>query len=200
MNEVDSGSGTPDAVEVAADAVRRLTAAILESRVRGVATPDVSEKISVLADRLEAVAAHPRECVTGRIGTHEGALQRSPVSGPKNPVAIPLRFEQCDDGSSLAHTEFPRQYQGPPARARRRFGSRARRCHGGREQRGRPSGRDRGDDAALSTTDTLVYGSDRARTARARRRTQDLVARNARSRRRDDCVCDGLFITKELAL
>ncbi|MEE2057227.1 PaaI family thioesterase [Rhodococcus artemisiae] len=114
MNEVDSGSGTPDAVEVAADAVRRLTAAILESRVRGVATPDVSEKISVLADRLEAVAAHPRECVTGKIGTHEGALQRSPVSGPKNPVAIPLRFEQCDDGSSLAHTEFPRQYQGPP--------------------------------------------------------------------------------------
>ncbi|MFZ2173740.1 MAG: PaaI family thioesterase [Rhodococcus sp. (in: high G+C Gram-positive bacteria)] len=114
MNEVDSGSGVPLAAEVAAQAVRRLTSAILDARSRSVANPDVSEKISALADRLEAVAADPRECVTGEIGTQEGVLERSPVSGPKNPVAVPLRFEHCEDGSSIARTEFPRQYQGPP--------------------------------------------------------------------------------------
>lgn len=114
MSEVDSGPGVPLAAEVAAQAVRRLTSAILDARARGVSNPDVSEKISALADRLEAVAAHPHECVTGEIGTQVGVLERSPVSGPKNPVAVPLRFERCEDGSSLAHAEFPRQYQGPP--------------------------------------------------------------------------------------
>lgn len=114
MNEVDSGPGVSLAVQVAAQSVRRLTSAILDARVHGASNPDVSESISALADRLEAVAVHPSECVTGEVGTQEGILKRSPVSGPKNPVAVPLRFEQCEDGSSLARAEFPRQYQGPP--------------------------------------------------------------------------------------
>ncbi|MCK8669812.1 PaaI family thioesterase [Rhodococcus sp. NPDC003382] len=114
MNEVDSAPCDPRAVEVAARAVRRLTTAILDARVRGAANPDISKKISALADRLQDVAAEPRECVTGETGSQDGVLARSPVSGSKNPVAVPLHFEQCEDGSSLAHAEFPRQYQGPP--------------------------------------------------------------------------------------
>jgi len=114
MREVHSAPGAPHAAEVAARAVRRLTTAILEARVRGAANPDISMKISALADRLQDAAADPRECVTGETGSQDGVLVRSPVSGSKNPVAVPLRFEQCEDGSSLARAEFPRQYQGPP--------------------------------------------------------------------------------------
>ncbi len=114
MNEVDSGPGVSLAAEVAAQAVRRLTSAILDARLHGASNPDISERISALADRLQAVAADPHECVAGEIGTQEGIVERSPVSGPKNPVAVPLRFEQLEGGSTVARAEFPRQYQGPP--------------------------------------------------------------------------------------
>lgn len=114
MNEIESEHDGPLAVDVAADAVRRLTSAILDARVQKVPNPDVSERIAMLADRLEAVAADPRECVAGEIGSQTGIEKRSPVSGTKNPVSVPIRFEQPEDGSSLARARFPRQYQGPP--------------------------------------------------------------------------------------
>lgn len=114
MNNIDSDRDGPLAVDVAAEAVRRLTSAILDARTRRAANPDVSEKIAKLADRLEAIAADPRECVTGEVGSQDGIQKRSPVSGTKNPVAVPLRFEVSDDGSSLARARFSRRYQGPP--------------------------------------------------------------------------------------
>jgi acyl-coenzyme A thioesterase PaaI-like protein len=93
--------------------VRRLTAAILEARRGCAADPDVATEIALLADRLEEVAAEPEDCVTGRTGTFDGILDRSPVTGQRNPVAPPLRFDVCDDGSVVSRVEFGQQYQGP---------------------------------------------------------------------------------------
>ncbi|MEE2031292.1 PaaI family thioesterase [Rhodococcus chondri] len=99
--------------DVAARAVRRLTSAILSARAHGAVDPDLAAEISELADLLDAEAVDAVDCISGKVGTHDGALERSPVSGPKNPVAIPLRFELDDDGNASAPAEFPAQYQGP---------------------------------------------------------------------------------------
>jgi acyl-coenzyme A thioesterase PaaI-like protein len=114
MNDRQTAGNSRDAATVAAGAVRRLTAAILNARVRGGAEPDVSETITRLASRLETLASDPRACITGRIGTSEGALTRSPVSGTRNPVAMPLRFQMTQEGISIARCVFPARYQGSP--------------------------------------------------------------------------------------
>jgi acyl-coenzyme A thioesterase PaaI-like protein len=100
-------------VDTAAHAVRRLTAAILGARRSGVADPDVATEIARLADRLEQVAVEPEECVTGQMAMFDGILDRSPVTGRRNPIAPPLQFDICDDESVLGRCEFGRQYQGP---------------------------------------------------------------------------------------
>jgi acyl-coenzyme A thioesterase PaaI-like protein len=113
MHRKENGMNEEKSADLAARAVRRLATAILDARSHGAANPDVAAEISALADRLETVAADPSDCIGGKVGTHDGVLERSPVSGTKNPVAIPLRFEPEDDGGASAHTAFPTQYQGP---------------------------------------------------------------------------------------
>jgi acyl-coenzyme A thioesterase PaaI-like protein len=110
MNEPRSTGEKPSAV--AAQAVRRLTSVMLDARRRGIADPEMAEKITELADRLEAVAFEARERVTGRIGSADGALERSPVIGSGNPLAVPLRFERNKDGTSHARAAFPTYYEG----------------------------------------------------------------------------------------
>lgn len=94
---------TATPADVAAQAVRRLSEALLTARRRGVAEPDVAAEIAALADRVESLAGEPRDHVGG-----------DPVVGRANPVAPPLEFDTDEDGSSVARIEFALQYQGPP--------------------------------------------------------------------------------------
>lgn len=103
---------TPAAV--AAQSIRRLTIAVVDARSRRAANPDVSTLIENLADRLEAVARDPADCVGGMEPTLHEPLERSPVSGSMNPVAAPVRFETAADGSRRSTVTFGPQYQGPP--------------------------------------------------------------------------------------
>lgn len=99
---------------LAAESIRRLTSAVMDARSRRVANPDVSTVIENLADRLEAVARDPADCVGGTEPGLHVPLERSPVSGSMNPVAAPVRFETAADGSRWATVTFGPQYQRPP--------------------------------------------------------------------------------------
>lgn len=99
---------------LAAESIRRLTSAVMEARSRRVASPDISTLIEDLADRLEAVANDPANCIGGVEPALHKPLERSPVSGSMNPVAAPVQFETAADGSRRSTVTFGPQYQGPP--------------------------------------------------------------------------------------
>lgn len=187
--------------DVAARSVRRLTSAILAARSHGAADPNLADEISELADLLDAVAVDAVDCISGKVGTHDGALERSPVSGPKNPVAIPLRFEPEDDGGASARTAFPTQYQGPAGFV-----------HGGvsglvldvamavaNSGAGRP-----GVTAEMTLRYLRPVPLHRGVTVRGRHLRADGRKTWARGTIEVDgeeaVVCDGLFISKELSL
>ncbi len=106
----ESGDGRDLPVAVAAAAIRRVTAAILTGRGLGDDEADVSVRLEALADRLGALTVS-EPASTRRTA---GPVRDSPVTGPKNAVALPVCLSVDDVGVVGSVANFGAAYQGPP--------------------------------------------------------------------------------------
>lgn len=90
--------------------LREATAALAHSEVE---LGDIADKLAEVADLLE-----PRIPSAERrleiMWTGAATRRSNPVSGPESPIAPPVDFFGCDDGSVMAEVTLGPVYQGPP--------------------------------------------------------------------------------------
>lgn len=74
---------------------------------------DIADRLAEVADTLEPRVPDPHTRLKN-VWTGWGTRRSNPVGGPENPIAPPVNFEGCDDGSVRAEVTLGLAYQGPP--------------------------------------------------------------------------------------
>lgn len=90
--------------------LRDATAALAHSEVE---VDDIADRLAEVADLLEPRVPTPEQRLEN-LWTGAGTRRSNPVGGPENPIAPPVRFFGCDDGSVRAELTLGPVYQGPP--------------------------------------------------------------------------------------
>ncbi len=105
---------TPDPeLDRAVAELRRIRDAVSGLAHSQVELGDVVDRLAEVADLLvERVPDEQTRLET--MWTGAGSRRANPVSGTENPLAPPVRFYGCDDGSIRAETTLGLAYQGPP--------------------------------------------------------------------------------------
>jgi acyl-coenzyme A thioesterase PaaI-like protein len=99
----------------AAEAIRRITSAMVGRPIDDSALAEAGAALEAVADQLETAAGPGRRArlEPDPAGDAQGFFPTSPVIGFANPIAPPVRIELGDDGLvGTAFFEF--QYEGPP--------------------------------------------------------------------------------------
>lgn len=93
--------------------LRRLREAVGALAGSEVELGDIADRLAEVADTLEprVPAAETR---LENLWKGWGTRRSNPVGGPENPLAPPVQFSGCDDGSVLAEVTLGPVYQGPP--------------------------------------------------------------------------------------
>jgi acyl-coenzyme A thioesterase PaaI-like protein len=102
----------PDLDRAVAELRRLLdaTAALAHSEVE---LGDIADRLAEVADMLEPrVPSEQRRLET--MWTGAATRRSNPVAGPENPIAPPMEFFGCDDGTVMAEATLGPVYQGPP--------------------------------------------------------------------------------------
>lgn len=90
--------------------LREATAALAHSDVE---LGDIADRLAEVADMLEPRVPSPEKRLE-IMWTGAGTRRSNPVSGQENPLAPPMSFFGCDDGSVMAEVTLGPVYQGPP--------------------------------------------------------------------------------------
>ena len=90
--------------------LREATAALAHSDVE---MGDIAHRLAEVADLLEPRVPSPQERLVN-VWKGVGTRRSNPVSGPENPLAPPVHFVGCNDGSVMAEVILGPAYQGPP--------------------------------------------------------------------------------------
>ncbi|MGN0099470.1 MAG: PaaI family thioesterase [Dietzia sp.] len=90
--------------------LREATAALAHSDVE---LGDIADRLAEVADLLEPRVPSPSVRLEN-MWTGAGTRRSNPVAGPENPLAPPVQFYGCDDGSVRAEVTLGPVYQGPP--------------------------------------------------------------------------------------
>ncbi|WP_010539698.1 PaaI family thioesterase [Dietzia alimentaria] len=93
--------------------LRRLREATAALALSDVELGDVADRLAEVADMLEPRVPTP-EARLESMWKGAGTRRSNPVSGPENPMAPPVEFFGCDDGSVRAEVTLGPVYQGPP--------------------------------------------------------------------------------------
>lgn len=93
--------------------LRRLREATAALALSDVELGDVADRLAEVADLLEPRVPSP-EARLESMWKGAGTRRSNPVSGPENPMAPPVEFFGCDDGSVRAEVTLGPVYQGPP--------------------------------------------------------------------------------------
>lgn len=93
--------------------LRRLREAIAGLAHSEVELGDIADRLAEAADLLEPRVPEPARRLEA-MWTGAGSRRANPVGGPENPIAPPVRFFGCDDGSVTAEVTLGLAYQGPP--------------------------------------------------------------------------------------
>ena len=100
-----------------ADTVRRLVAATVDHTLGAAATDELTARLAVLADELEAAMPdEPHTRFTDLDASERGPHDGSPfdvVYGLYNPLAVPLRMS-FEGGRSIGEGVYSTAYEGPP--------------------------------------------------------------------------------------
>ncbi|WP_440220641.1 PaaI family thioesterase [Dietzia sp. MNB45] len=91
--------------------LREATAALAHSEVE---LGDIADRLAEVADLLEPRVPSPSHRLEN-MWTGAGTRRSNPVGGQENPIAPPVQFHGCDDGSVMAEVTLGPVYQGPPA-------------------------------------------------------------------------------------
>ncbi len=91
--------------------LREATAALAHSEVE---LGDIADRLAEVADLLEPRVPSPSRRLEN-MWTGAGTRRSNPVGGQENPIAPPVQFHGCDDGSVMAEVTLGPVYQGPPA-------------------------------------------------------------------------------------
>lgn len=102
----------PDLDRVVAELrrLREATAALAHSEVE---LGDIADRLAEVADLLEPRVPTPTRRLEN-MWTGAGTRRANPVGGQENPIAPPVQFHGCDDGSVMAEVTLGPVYQGPP--------------------------------------------------------------------------------------
>lgn len=102
----------PDLDRVVAELrrLREATAALAHSEVE---LGDIADRLAEVADLLEPRVPSPERRLEV-MWTGAGTRRANPVGGPENPIAPPVQFFGCDDGSVMGEVTLGPVYQGPP--------------------------------------------------------------------------------------
>lgn len=90
--------------------LREATAALAHSDVE---LGDIADRLAEVADMLEPRVPSPEKRLE-IMWTGAGTRRSNPVSGQENPLAPPMSFFGCDDGSVMSEVTLGPVYQGPP--------------------------------------------------------------------------------------
>ena len=90
--------------------LRDATAALAHSEVE---LGDIADKLAEVADLLEPRVPSPQQRLEN-MWKGAGTRRSNPVSGQESPLAPPIDFVGCDDGSVMAEVTMGPAYQGPP--------------------------------------------------------------------------------------
>lgn len=90
--------------------LREATAALAHSEVE---LGDIADRLAEVADLLEPRVPSPSRRLEN-MWTGAGTRRSNPVGGQENPIAPPVQFHGCDDGSVMAEVTLGPAYQGPP--------------------------------------------------------------------------------------
>ncbi|MFL0580319.1 PaaI family thioesterase [Dietzia sp. 179-F 9C3 NHS] len=105
---------TPDPdLDRAVAELRRLRESIAGLAHSGVELGDVADSLARAADLLEPRVPDPRKRLEN-MWSGAGSRRANPVGGQENPIAPPVLFYGCDDGSVWAEETLGIAYQGPP--------------------------------------------------------------------------------------
>lgn len=123
--EADASHADPEAnrhsLLVAAGHARSLLDAMVRLDEDTPVAPELARRLESVLDLLEE-HVRPLEAMVGaRMADRRGPRQddyrdRSPVSGPLNPMAPPVQLSVADDNSARTTTTLGLAYQGPPGR------------------------------------------------------------------------------------
>lgn len=94
-------------------ALRRIRDAISGLAHSEVELSDIADQLEGVADLLEPRVPDP-ETRLKNMWTGAGSRRANPVGGQENPIAPPVHFHACDDGSVMAEVTLGIAYQGPP--------------------------------------------------------------------------------------
>lgn len=90
--------------------LREATAALAHSEVE---LGDIADRLAEVTDLLEP-RVPPEATRLENLWTGVGTRRSNPVGGPENPIAPPVHFTGCDDGSVRSEVTLGPAYQGPP--------------------------------------------------------------------------------------
>lgn len=93
--------------------LRRLRDAVGALANSEVELGDVADRLGEVADMLEPRVPDPATRLEN-VWRGWGTRRSNPVGGPENPLAPPVDFMACDDGSVRAEVTLGPVYQGPP--------------------------------------------------------------------------------------
>lgn len=93
--------------------LRRIRDAIAGLAHSDVELGDVADRLAEVADLLEPRVPEPAKRLEN-MWTGAGSRRANPVGGQENPIAPPVLFHGCDDGSVTAEVTLGPAYQGPP--------------------------------------------------------------------------------------
>ncbi len=93
--------------------LRRIRDAIAGLAHSGVELGDIADRLAEVADLLEPRVPEPTVRLAN-MWTGAGSRRANPVGGQENPIAPPVNFHGCDDGSVVAEVTLGPVYQGPP--------------------------------------------------------------------------------------
>lgn len=94
-------------------ALRRIRDAISGVAHSEVELSDVADRLEEVAELLEQRVPDPATRMAN-MWTGAGSRRANPVGGQENPIAPPVHFQACDDGSVMAEVTLGLAYQGPP--------------------------------------------------------------------------------------
>lgn len=93
--------------------LRRLRDSVAALANSGVELGDIADRLGEVADTLEPRVPDPATRLES-LWKGWGTRRSGPVSGPENPLAPPVDFFGCDDGSVRGEVTLGPAYQGPP--------------------------------------------------------------------------------------